>query len=71
LFERHFHRQGDQQWAYNRDLAKLGQLDPLEEWVEKLYHDVFVRRKLDLANYKNDNFTFDGKKYVRDDQVKI
>ena len=63
-FFRHFHRQADQQWIYNQELAEIGQTKPLEDWVEKLYRDVFVRRKLDLKNYKNDNFTFDGSKYV-------
>jgi len=55
--EKDFHKMGDLQWDYNADIAKLANIQPLPPVIEKLYREVWSRRKLDLVQYKNDKFT--------------
>jgi len=55
--EKDFHKMGDLQWDYNADIAKLANIQPLPPVIEKLYREVWSRRKLDLVQYKNDRFT--------------
>lgn len=56
LPDRHFHRMGDLQWEYNRDLARLAMVDPLPPVIEALYKEVHERRRANLPGYKKDIF---------------
>jgi len=58
-----FHKMGDLQWEYNAEICRLGNLDPLPPVIEKLYKEVWGRRKNDLVSYKCDKF------YIQDDQT--
>jgi hypothetical protein len=47
---RHFHKMGDLQWQYNRELAALAGIDALPDRVEHLYQDVHRRRAVSLGS---------------------
>jgi len=48
------------QWDYNRELARLGGLEPLPDATEKLYMAVHERRQADLVTYKKDTWKLDA-----------
>ena len=56
IAEKHFHKMGPSQWDYNRILANLADLKPTSDAVEKLYNDVWTRRRHNLTTYKNESF---------------
>ena len=58
--EKYFHKMGTLQWIYNKELAELGGLTPINNAVENLYNAVHERRRRVLPYYKNDRFTLTG-----------
>ena len=64
-FYRHFHKMGDLQWAYNRELAVMAGVEGVPQTVETLYNDVTLRRRDHLTAYKDDIYEFIGDKFVR------
>ena len=65
FFYRHFHKMGDLQWAYNRELAVMAGVEGVPQTVETLYNDVTLRRRDHLTAYKDDIYEFIGDKFVR------
>ena len=57
---KHFHKMGVLQWKYNKDIAALGQLEPISDAVENLYNAVHQRRRQVLPYYKNDTYQLEG-----------
>jgi len=68
--EKHFHKMGDLQWRYNKELAELGHIQPVPQVVEDLYNAVHKRRHMSLVDYKKDSFSitsdnsFTGKVFI-------
>ena len=58
--KKYFHKMGTLQWVYNRELAQLGGLTPINKTVENLYNAVHERRRLCLPHYKRDKFSLTG-----------
>ena len=54
--EKYFHKMGTLQWIYNREIAELGGLTPINNTVEDLYNAVHERRRHCLPYYKKDQF---------------
>jgi len=61
--DRHFHKFGGRQWAYNDELASLGGFAPLPPKVQWLYEAVHRRRQEDVTNYKDDVIVNNGDQY--------
>ena len=59
--ERHAHRMNNLQWAYNDELAELGNFPPLPKVYKELYEFVWKRRTFDVLGYRDDNYE------IRDD----
>jgi len=55
--EKDFHKMGDLQWEYNKEISNLAEIDPLPPVIEKLYKEVWGRRRKDLTRYKQDAFS--------------
>ena len=58
--EKYFHKMGTLQWLYNKEIAELGGLTPINNAVENLYNAVHERRRRVLPYYKNDRFSLTG-----------
>lgn len=58
---------GEAQWAYNRDIASMANVDDLPPRVERLYNDVHQRRLTNLTSYKNDRYKLEGDSYILDE----
>ena len=58
--EKYFHKMGTLQWIYNKEIAQLGGLTPINQTVENLYNAVHERRRLCLPYYKKDKFSLTG-----------
>ena len=56
IAEKHFHRLGAAQWDYNRSLCQMAGLAGIPTVVEKLYNDVWERRRYNLTIYKEDAY---------------
>ena len=56
MAERHFHKLGDWQWKYNKELAQIAKIPFLNPSVEKLYNDIHIYRRKNLMIYKNQNY---------------
>lgn len=54
--ERHAHRMNNLQWAYNDELAELGDFPPLPKVYKELYEFVWKRRTFDVLGYRRDNY---------------
>ena len=54
--DKHFHKMGVLQWKYNKEIAALGNLEPISDSVENLYNAVHERRRKYLPYYKNDSY---------------
>ena len=63
--ERHAHRMNDLQWAYNDQLAELGNFAPLPKVYQDLYKFVWKRRTFDVLGYRRDNFEITGEDSFR------
>ena len=50
---RHTHRQGDQQWAYNSWLAAQCGDPPLPDWRQQLYAACGLSRQLNAGRYRD------------------
>jgi len=62
---RHFHKMGNTQWDYNRELARIAREPEIPARVEKLYIDVWRRRATNLMDYKKDAYHLEGDEYLR------
>lgn len=62
---RYFHKMGDTQWEYNRDLAQIAQEPEIPACVEDLYNKVWSSRRFDLMDYKKVNYALQGDQYIR------
>ena len=58
---KYFHKMGTLQWKYNKEMAALGNLEPVCDAVENLYNAVHERRRKCLPFYKKDKFSLEGK----------
>jgi len=58
--DKYFHKMGTLQWDYNREMARLGGLEPLPDATENLYMAVHERRQADLVTYKKDTWKLDA-----------
>ena len=58
--EKYFHKMGTLQWIYNKEIAELGGLTPINNAVENLYNAVHERRRHCLPYYKQDRFSLTG-----------
>jgi len=58
--EKYFHKMGALQWKYNKEIAELGNLEPIPNGVENLYNAVHERRKTNLPDYKKDSYCLIG-----------
>ena len=61
LPDKYFHKMGTLQWKYNKEMAALGNLEPVCDAVENLYNAVHERRRKCLPFYKKDKFSLEGK----------
>jgi len=59
--EKYFHKMGTLQWKYNKEMAELGDLEPISNGIENLYNAVHERRKTNLPDYKKDSYCLEGK----------
>ena len=59
--EKYLHKMGTIQWKYNKEMAELGDLEPICDAVENLYNAVHGRRRYCLPYYKNDSYKLVGK----------
>lgn len=58
IAERHFHRLvGGHQWEYYNMIAKLGNVEPMEKVIEKLYGVVALERTINLLNYRETEYS--------------
>ena len=57
---RYAHTMGPRQWAYNDDLAEMGQFEPIPKAVQCLYDEVHGVRVVDLPNYKKKLYRLTG-----------
>ena len=61
LPDKYFHKMGTLQWRYNKEMAALGDLEPICDGVENLYNAVHERRRQGLPFYKKDKYSLVGK----------
>ena len=54
--KKYFHRMGERQWAYNRDIADLAGNVANPDVIENLYKYVYQFRKKDICSYKRMEF---------------
>ncbi|KAK8725296.1 hypothetical protein OTU49_010801 [Cherax quadricarinatus] len=57
---RYFHKLAALQWSYNNDLARMGNIPPLPQVIQKLYETVSCMRKSNLMFYKEACFIITG-----------
>jgi len=63
--EKDFHKMGDLQWDYNNEITRLAAIPPIKPVVQKLYKEVWHRRKVGLTSYKADAFKIkDNEEFV-------
>ena len=60
---RHFHKLGMNQFAYNKDIASIANVDDVPSYVESLFYSVVQRRFEDVLNYKKDKYIWTGNEY--------
>ena len=48
---RHFHKLGMNQFAYNKDIAAIANVEDVPSYVESLFYSVVQRRFEDVTNY--------------------
>ena len=60
---RHFHKLGMNQFAYNKDIASIANVDDVPSYVESLFYSVVQRRFEDVMNYKKDKYIWTGNEY--------
>ena len=67
IAERHFHRLvGGLQWEYYNTIAKLGNVEPMEKVIEKLYNVVAHERTVNLLNYRETEY-----KVLNDEEFEV
>jgi len=64
LAGKHFHKMGELQWDYNRELAALAGLPAPGQAVERLYTAVSARRRAALPHYKRDSYQLQGEAFT-------
>ena len=57
IAQRHFLQQGDGQFAYNDELARLGKIEPLPASFQRVYKEVEQARFRDPETYRNEEFS--------------
>lgn len=60
LLAKHFHRLGDRQWAYNRELADAVGVKGPTLAVQSVYNDAGTHRKLDPKHYREREYRIFG-----------
>ena len=60
---RHFHKLGMNQFAYNKDIASIANVEDVPSYVERLFYSVVQRRFEDVMNYKKDKYNWTGHEY--------
>ena len=61
LPDKYFHKMGTLQWRYNKEIAALGEIEPIPDAVENLYKAVHERRRYHLPSYKKDSYKIVGR----------
>ncbi|XP_076056876.1 uncharacterized protein LOC143034552 isoform X2 [Oratosquilla oratoria] len=60
ILPRHFHKMGEQQWIYNKELSEIANLRGLTPAVENLYLEIHRYRRKNLMTYKSSSFRITG-----------
>ena len=58
-----FKRPGMNQFAYNKDIAAIANVEDVPSYVESLFYSVVQRRFEDVTNYKKDKYIWTGNEY--------